>query len=116
MTRPALAVVTDLMFGSKIKGTADAVGATVLFARNQDVLMKEAPAASVILLDLGTRWLTPQMITELKSITHAQVIAFVAHTDAESIRAAQAAGADKVLARSAFVVQLPEILKQHGRG
>jgi DNA-binding NarL/FixJ family response regulator len=111
MNRHALAVVTDLMFGSKIKGTADAVGATVVFARNQDVLIREAPSASVILLDLGTRWLTPEMITELKSVTTAPVIAFAAHTDAESIRAAQAAGADKVLARSAFVVQLPGILR-----
>jgi len=111
MNRTALAVVADLMFGSKIKGAADAVGIRAFFARTEDVLMAEAKNADVILLDLGTRWLTPAMITGLKENSTAQVIAFASHTDAETIKAAQAAGADKVLARSAFVIQLPEILR-----
>jgi hypothetical protein len=41
----------------------------------------------------------------------ARIACFVSHVNADAIREAREAGADQVLARSAFTQQLPEILK-----
>jgi hypothetical protein len=51
------------------------------------------------------------MITELKSLSTAPVIAFASHLDVDAIRAARDAGADRVLVRSAFVATLPDLLR-----
>jgi CheY-like chemotaxis protein len=48
---------------------------------------------------------------ELGSI---RTLGFVSHVDTASIQAARAAGADEVLARSAFATELAEILLSDG--
>ena len=45
-----------------------------------------------------------------KAETRGRVVGFVSHVDGETIKAARAAGVDRVMARSEFVAVLPELL------
>ncbi len=47
---------------------------------------------------------------EWRRRTGRAVVGFVSHVDTETITAARAAGIDRILARSAFVAQLPNLL------
>jgi CheY-like chemotaxis protein len=114
--RRIVAVVADLVFGSKIRGAAQAAGVEVSFARTAEALLELAAGAALVLLDLETPWLdAPHVIAELKrSNAAARVIAFVPHVRIDAMEAARTAGADRVLARSAFVRELPAILASTG--
>jgi len=103
------------MFGSRIRGAAEQAGVAVGFARNADLLEELAATADLVLLDLDTRWLdAPALIRKLRegsATADVPVVAFAAHVNRDAIQAARAAGADRVLARSAFVRLLPELLR-----
>jgi CheY-like chemotaxis protein len=113
--RRVVAVVADLMFGSRIRGAAQHAGATVEFARSAAALQEQASGADLVLLDLETRWLeVGAIIRQLKgspATADVPLVAFVSHVNAEAIDAARSAGADRVMARSAFVRELPTLLK-----
>jgi len=68
-----------------------------------------------VILDLNSSKLDPLgVIAELKSdpLTRGiRMVGFVSHVHAEIIAAARGAGIDEVLARSAFVDRLGEMLK-----
>lgn len=113
--RTIAAVAADLMFGSRIRGAAEQAGVALSFARDAESLAEQAAAADLVLLDLDTRWLdAPALIARLKAggaTAEVPVVAFAAHVNTEAIQAARSAGADRVLARSAFVRLLPELLR-----
>lgn len=112
-----LALVDDLMFRSKIKSTAAQVGVDVTFAASRDAaleVMKNA-APTLLVVDLNSRRMDPiEAIAAVKqdsTLGHVRVVGFVSHMDVNTIAAARAAGTDDVMARSAFVAQLPELLR-----
>ncbi len=111
-----LAAVDDLMFSSRISTAARAVGATVRFVRSLDAVLSAAreTAPSLIILDLNSARLTPLAIVEAlakdPALAAIPTIGFVSHVDAATIEAARLAGVGRVLARSAFVQQLPDLL------
>lgn len=112
-----LALVQDLIFASKIRGAAGAAGvATRVTGRAAD-LIREARARrpGLILLDLDHRGVdVSEVIEGLKadpSTSGVPVVGFVSHVNEAAIRGAREAGADRVLARSAFVRELPDILR-----
>ena len=113
--RSVVAVVNDLMFGSKIRAAAQQLDVPLSFARNADSLREQAPRAWLLLLDLNTRWLNaPEEIRALKAdpaTQHLRIVAFGSHLAAEALTAARAAGADRVMANSAFVQVLPNLLR-----
>lgn len=113
--RAVVAVVNDLMFGSRIRGAASQVGVAVVFARSSDALHEQAAGAGLVLVDLDTRWLDVDAdIRRLKTdaaTSSATIVAFGSHLQTEILTAARAAGADRVMARSAFVKVLPELLR-----
>jgi CheY-like chemotaxis protein len=107
-------VAADLMFASRIRAAADAAGVRTRFAKNDGELLAAAAEADLIIVDLDARWLDPSTsIERLKQHAAKPIVAFVSHVRTDAIEAARAAGADRVLARSAFVKLLPEIM--HGR-
>lgn len=111
---PTVALAADLMFAGRIRGTARAAGRTVTLARTADAVLEAVRAgARRVLLDLDAHAVdAPALIRALRDgddTRHAEVIAFVAHTRTDAIAAARAAGADRVLARSAFVRELPAL-------
>jgi CheY-like chemotaxis protein len=107
-------VAADLIFDARIRGAADEAGINVVFARNPQQLRDAAAGADLVILDLDARWLDPnQAIRSLRrdpATSTKPIVAFVSHVRADAIEAARNAGADRVLARSAFVKLLPSIL------
>lgn len=113
-----LAAVADLMFSSRIRAAAAAGGRDVQFARTADHVVGQAKALrpARILLDLNAGALDPVgTIERLKSdpdVNTIPIVGFVSHVQSDVIAAARSAGIDEVIARSAFVARLPELLAE----
>ena len=113
-----LAVLDDLMFTSKIRTAATAVGATVEFARSSagalEKMRERAP--SLVIFDLNNPRTDPlgtvAAMKEDPALASMPTLAFVSHVQTDLIAAARRAGVDEVLARSAFTMQLGEILSR----
>ena len=110
---PVLALAADLIFGARIRATAETSGVPVYIARNaDDLLAKAAEQPRLIILDLDRRGLMiTDLITKLRAATTAPILAYVSHVQTDAIQEAKKAGADKVIARGAFANQLAELLK-----
>lgn len=116
MSNQVIAVVDDLFFASKIRGTGEQAGVKVTFARSADGLLEIArrDPIGVIIVDLHTQKIDPIALAatlkgdeQLRSIP---LIGFFSHVQVELQRAATAAGYDRVMPRSAFVNNLNTIL------
>ena len=109
---PVVALSADLLFASRIRGAAQAVGAEVELARSGDALLERARSAPPrrILLDLDVRTTDPIALIEALKADPAtrgiEVVAYVSHVREDMIANARAAGADRVLARGAFARDL----------
>ena len=110
-----LLLCDDLIFTSRITGEARALGLTVKSARSVEQLLdlaqRESP--SCILIDLAFPGLAlPALFLSLSERCGPmpRVVAYGSHVDAETLRAARAAGCDPVLPRSKFVEELPKAL------
>ena len=108
MTPAGLMLCDDLIFASKVTGTARAAGLTVAVARSlprfAELLAESAPAG--VLLDLHHDGLDlPALLASLRERCPAvpRVTAFGSHVDAGRLKAAREAGCDLVLPRSQFV-------------
>jgi DNA-binding NarL/FixJ family response regulator len=142
-----IAVVTDLIFSTKITGTAKALGGQVLVARSVEALTQRLDAAvggsgqgtvasngpdaevaggegeagagrPLVIVDLNSSGVDGVAAVRAAK-GHAsgpRVVAFLSHLQAELAAAARAAGADQVMARSAFVERLPELVGGAGGG
>jgi PleD family two-component response regulator len=114
-----LAVVDDLLFTVKIADAAKRAGVDVEFLKSEhDVLEKavnELPL--LIIIDLNNNSVQPlELITKLKSkdeLKRISLIGYLSHVQGELKLQAQEAGANIVMARSAFSQNLPQILKRH---
>jgi len=113
-----LAVVDDLMFTSRIRAAANAAGATVVFARSSQAAlaqMKQTPPALVI-FDLDNPRTDPigtiAAMNADRALAGVPTLGFVSHVHAELIGRARDAGIGDVLARSAFTIDLAEIMKR----
>jgi CheY-like chemotaxis protein len=112
-----LALVDDLLFGSKITGAARQAGVPLKTARSFDAALAAArtEAPGLVLLDLDAARLRPlELVAAFKAdpgLARARLVAFVSHVHADLIGQARAAGVDQVLARSGFVAALPEIVR-----
>jgi CheY-like chemotaxis protein len=112
-----IALVSDLMFGSRIREAAAPLGIAVRSARSPEALIEacRAEPPSLVLADLDDgRVRALEAIRSLRqdpALQALSVVGFVSHVDAERAAAAQAAGCSRVLARSAFVQELPRLLE-----
>ena len=113
-----LAVLDDLMFSSKIKTTAGQLGVTVTFARSADAAIAEMrkTAPSVVILDLNNPRTNPLGIVasmrEDPALASIPTVGYASHVQTDVINAARQAGVGEVLARSAFTLQLADILRR----
>jgi PleD family two-component response regulator len=110
-----LAVMDDLMLQSRVSAAAKASGALIRFARSEEAAFASAAEGpALILVDLNGRRTNPiAFVARLKAdagLSQIRVVGFVSHVDADTIAKARAAGIDEVLARGAFIDQLPAIL------
>jgi PleD family two-component response regulator len=114
-----LAVVDDLLFTVKISDAAKRVGLDVQFLKSEhDVLEKAAHEKPLlIILDLNNSSVEPlDLISRLKSdknLKQISLIGYLSHVQGELKQKAHDAGANIVMARSAFSQNLQQILKRH---
>jgi CheY-like chemotaxis protein len=115
---PVLAAVTDLFFLAQIQQAAKNAGLPFALANSNATALEKARAgASILILDLNDRTLSPiDLITQIKSdpaLAPLPILGFLSHVHADLKRQALDAGADQVLARSAFASSLPAILARY---
>ena len=111
-----ICAIDDLIFSIKISTAAKSLKADVYFERSADKLLEtirdKRPA--LVIFDLNSARLRPlDAIIALKrdpDLSATKTLGYVSHVDTATIDAARAAGIDQVMARSAFVDQLGEIL------
>lgn len=114
-----LAVVDDLFFVVKINDAAKRAGLTCEFLKSEKDLLEKSVAEQplLVILDLNANSVKAvSVITKFKAIEDLKrisLIGFVSHVQGELKQQAQDAGANMVLARSAFSANLPQILKRH---
>jgi len=110
-----IAVVDDLMFLSRIREAARGSGTEVRSARGPRELVEAArDGGRLVFVDADSSRLPwAQAVSALRadaSVAAIPVIAFLSHVHADHADAARAAGASRVLARGAFVQELPRLL------
>jgi CheY-like chemotaxis protein len=116
MARTVIAVVDDLFFASRIRGTAEQFGVTVSFPRRIDALMEAAlrDQPQLIICDLHATRIDPFELAKLlkadERLRGIPLLGFFSHVQTELQRQAEQAGFDQVMPRSAFTKNLPEIL------
>lgn len=118
-SKKVLAAVEDLFFVVKINDLARRAGLEVEFLKTEDDIVEQAELQQplLVILDLNNNRIEPVgLISRLKGAAATKsisIISFVAHVQAELKQQAQEAGANMVLARSAFSTSLPQIFKRH---
>jgi DNA-binding NarL/FixJ family response regulator len=110
-----LLLCDDLIFTSKVTGTARALGLEVRSARDArglvELARQQAPACAIV--DLHNPGLDlPELLAALAEVCPAmpRVVAYGSHVEAATLHAARLAGCDPVLPRSRFVEELPAAL------
>jgi PleD family two-component response regulator len=116
-----LAVLDDLMFSSKIKTAANQLGVPLVFARSSAAALAEMRKdhPSLVIFDLNNPRTDPLGIVAAMhadaDLAPIPTVGYVSHVDTEVIAAARRAGVTEVLARSAFTMQLADILTRTAR-
>ena len=117
-----LVAVDDLLFSSKIRATAKQAGVELAFARSPGEILERARELKpqLAIFDLNSAKTDPiatiAAIKQDAALAGIRTVGFVSHVDAATIAAAREAGADSVMARSAFAAQLAEVLLAGGSG
>ncbi len=110
-----LALVDDLLFLSRIREAARGTGAEVRAVRAPaDLVAAAREGGRLVLVDADSSRLPwPDAVSALRSdasCASIPVVAFLSHVHAERAAAARAAGCTRVLARGAFVQELPRLI------
>jgi DNA-binding NarL/FixJ family response regulator len=111
-----ICAIDDLMFSIKISTAAKSLKADVYFERSADKLLEtiREKRPALVIFDLNSARLRPlDAILALKrdpDLSATKTLGYVSHVDTATIETARAAGIDQVMARSAFVDQLRDIL------
>jgi CheY-like chemotaxis protein len=114
-----LAVVDDLLFTVKISDAAKRTGLEVEFVKSEKDVLEKAKQEKplLIILDLNNNSVPPlQLISRLKGdgdLRQISLIGYLSHVQGELKQQAHDAGANIVMARSAFSQNLQQILKRH---
>jgi len=116
VTRRILAAVEDLLFKSKISETASQLGIDAAFPRNPRKLLealRESPP-DLLVIDLNSARFEPlallRSVRSDEATRDVSTVGFLSHVQKDLAVAAREAGCDRVVARSAFTRDLPQIL------
>lgn len=102
------AVVSDLMFYSRIEAAAAAAGASLVRVDSPADLPDTNEALDLVLVDWSAR--SRDWADTLRGRTACRVILFGPHTDLESHAAARESGLGPMWARSKVLSALPKLL------
>ncbi|WP_435010617.1 response regulator [Tundrisphaera lichenicola] len=111
----------DLIFFSKVTGTASALGHRVIVAGNAALAsaMMEKCKPKVVFVDLAAGELVaPGSIARYREITGPETpfVAFGSHVDVQALADAAKAGCDPVMPRSRFTNELPALIRRYFEG
>lgn len=117
-SKKVLAAVTDVFFSVKINETAKRFGLQVEFVKTTgDLMAKALEGPALLIIDLNASAFDAiGVIGRLKGAKETKpisIIGFLSHVQGELKQQAHQAGADMVLPKSAFSVNLPQILRRH---
>lgn len=103
-----VALVRDLVFGARVRGAAPGA----YLARSPEALVEAVgPGTRLVLVDLQT----PGALAALERVAGRDgvtVVAWGPHVMESALAAARTAGADRVMARGAFVKALPGLVAE----
>jgi CheY-like chemotaxis protein len=122
VARRVMAAVEDLLFRSKISETAEVVGVETAFPRSPKRLIEALRASppDLLVLDLNSARFEPlELLRIVKSdsaLQDVRTVGFLSHVQGDLALAARESGCDRVMARSAFVENLPRVLSGDGLG
>jgi len=110
-----IALVDDLMFLSRIREAARGGRAEVQAVRTLPELVEACRTPPrLVILDLDSRRLPGlealRALRQEAALAEVPVVGFLSHVDAEGARRAREAGCTRVLARSAFVREVADLL------
>lgn len=114
-----IAAVDDLFFGAKILETAERLKVPLRLVRSPEELAVQARASrpALLIFDLNSEVCQPlQAIRRVKTnpeLKDTPALGFFSHVQQDLKAAAVEAGCDRIMARSAFTAQLPEILRPY---
>lgn len=110
-----IAIVSDMIFATRITGTAEKVGADCRIINDQSDLQDalESDEPRIVVVDMNCDGISPEEAIWVVKLhcPKARVVAFYSHAQTELMKQAKAAGADDVWPRSAFVQRLPQLLE-----
>jgi PleD family two-component response regulator len=112
-----IAVVDDLFFASKIRGTGEQVGARVHFVKSVEAAVSKArdEDPTLVIVDLNASCCDPvELALAFKgdeTLNGIPLLGFFSHVQTELQQAAASAGFDRVMPRSAFTKNLSQILQ-----
>ena len=116
-----VALVDDLLFLSRVREAARGSDTEVKTVRSADALREACRSRpdALVVADLDTPRLGAiEAVRALRAdaaLASIPVVGFMSHVHADLAREAREAGVTRVLARSAFVQQLPELMGRGGR-
>jgi CheY-like chemotaxis protein len=114
-----IAAVDDVFFGAKIQETARHLNVPLSLVRSPEELAAQARSRrpALVIIDLNATGCRPlDAIRTLKAdpeLRDTPTLGFFSHVQQDLKAAAAEAGCDRVIARSAFTAELPQILRPH---
>ena len=98
-----VAVIPDLMFGSRVVATLGAAGHEVELVSSPGTA--DLGAADMVIVDLGE--IAPGLIAD----SGAPVLGFYSHVDVETRERAESAGVDLIVPRSRMAREMPALVE-----
>ncbi len=102
-----VALIPDLMFGSRVQALLAGGGHEVTLCAQEDLARAEAPGADVLVVDLSSADIDGAMLVESMrmgvELGATRTLGVYAHVDTETRTRAQQAGFDQVVPRSRMV-------------
>jgi len=114
VARTVVAVLSDLIFETKIRSTAQELGIEITVVRSHSeldiVLYRVSPI--LLIVDLNTAGVDAVSVGD-NHAPRPYIVAYVSHVDQDLAKQAAEAGADQVMPRSRFTADLPQLLQTH---
>ena len=111
-----LIVCSDLIFTSKVAGTAQMLGMncqTVMSGAKAESVLAESDDFTGMVIDLNTPGLILEsLVGSAPAELKARTVAFGPHVDVDKLKLAKEVGCAAVFTRGQFTSELPQILKQ----
>ena len=106
-----VAVISDLMFQSRVVEQAKLLGYAASVAETADELRRALEGdAALVALDLHVNGIDWREAVSAAKERGVPLLAFGRHTEVSLLREARAAGCDRVVARSTLVEELPDLI------